>query len=547
MEDIYEVDCWTENFLGLYVHTGHYFILGVVVFIQMRTIKKDIVILSNDALPGAMYIGIANGEVRQGVLLTHRHLLETDPKEIADVEARIARGGQTINETLALYEKQISNDEDRKNFDTLKNAIVKFRKAREDILVLSRQNKQAEAMEIMRKKLDPSMIVVIDTLRAMVDWNKKYGETVGKSAVANSNFTEKLVIWVVLGSILMGLGLAYFIARAINNRLNSLAMGLSSGSEQVSEVSGQVASASQMLAQGANEQASGIEETSATVEEITAMIKKNSENAGHASEIAKEAGVLVSSGVKSMDRMSETMDSIKKSSDETSKIIKTIDEIAFQTNLLALNAAVEAARAGEAGKGFAVVAEEVRNLAQRSAEAAKNTSALIDKSKTVAESGVNVASELSKALGGIQEIAGRVEELVGEIALASKEQSVGIEQINTAVAEMDKVVQQNAATAEESSSSSEELAGQARQLDEMVAELYIFVNGHRNSSAQELSSVTHRAKLSSIPARTRSEPASLSVKKPKVISAAPGNGKTSGKNLKAESVLPLDDSDFKDF
>jgi methyl-accepting chemotaxis protein len=190
-----------------------------------------------------------------------------------------------------------------------------------------------------------------------------------------------------------------------------------------------------------------------------------------------EAGELVTHGVSAMQRMSTSINDIKTSSDKTAKIIKTIDEIAFQTNLLALNAAVEAARAGEAGKGFAVVAQEVRNLAQRSAEAARNTAELIEAGQSNAESGVAVAVEVSANLEGIKESSGKVATLIAEIAAASSEQSQGIGQVNTAVSEMDKVVQSNAANAEESASAAEEMSSQAQELNSLVGELVSVVGG----------------------------------------------------------------------
>ena len=231
------------------------------------------------------------------------------------------------------------------------------------------------------------------------------------------------------------------------------------------------------MAEGSSEQASNLEETSSSLEEMASMTKQNADNAKEADSSMKESGKMVEGGVEAMTRMSSAIDKIKTSADQTAKIIKTIDEIAFQTNLLALNAAVEAARAGEAGKGFAVVAEEVRSLAQRSAEAARDTADLIEGSQKDASSGVNVADEVAKSFDAIHVNTGKVGTLVAEISAASKEQSQGIEQVNNAVTEMDRVVQSNAASAEESASAAEELSSQAMALNSMVMTLTRIVSG----------------------------------------------------------------------
>ena len=199
-------------------------------------------------------------------------------------------------------------------------------------------------------------------------------------------------------------------------------------------------------------------------------------------------------GVQSMQHMSEAIHSIKKSADETAQIIKVIDEIAFQTNLLALNAAVEAARAGDAGKGFAVVAEEVRNLAQRSANAAKETSAKIHLSKSLADNGVKVTEEVARSLENINQNAVKSSDLMREIAAASKEQSTGISQVNMAVTQLDKVTQQNSAAAEESSASSQELSTQSSLLENIVNRMALLVYGETEAgSNQRLNAKTRTA------------------------------------------------------
>jgi len=280
-------------------------------------------------------------------------------------------------------------------------------------------------------------------------------------------------------AILVLSGVIFFIAKSIANPINRISGGLSEGSKQVLSASEEVSGSSQSLAEGASQQASSLEETSSSLEEMASQTRQNAENADQADRAVRDSAKMVESGVESMTRMEAAIGEIKDSAAETSRIIKTIDEIAFQTNLLALNAAVEAARAGEAGKGFAVVAEEVRNLAQRSADAAKNTAELIEKSQNNADNGVQVASEVSGQLSGIQESSKKVAVLIAEIAAASKEQAQGIDQVNTAVSEMDRVVQKNAADSEETASAAEEMSSQAAEMERLIGDLETVIAGTR--------------------------------------------------------------------
>ncbi|HQO78395.1 MAG TPA: methyl-accepting chemotaxis protein, partial [Thermodesulfobacteriota bacterium] len=277
----------------------------------------------------------------------------------------------------------------------------------------------------------------------------------------------------------------FIIVSRCTRPLNHISHQLESTANEISAAATQVASGSQILAEGSTEQAATLEETSAGLEEISSMTKQNAEGAVQADKMVNEVCLAVEKSREAMARMAEAMVRVKTSSDESATIVKTIDEIAFQTNLLALNAAVEAARAGEAGKGFAVVAEEVRNLAQRSADAARNTAGLIEGSHLDAERGVSVSEEVVTILDGIAGRIEKVRQLIGEVSAATAEQSRGLEQATIAIAEMDKITQSTAATASESASVSEGLSSQANDLMAIVAELMVIVRGDRQMGSRE--------------------------------------------------------------
>jgi methyl-accepting chemotaxis protein len=370
-------------------------------------------------------------------------------------------------------------------------------------------------------------------------------DTTSKMAVSAAGALSSASTTMIAGlsvALLVGTLLAFFLTRSITRPIKTVAETLSAGAEQTVSAAGQVSSASQSLAEGASEQAASLEETSSSLEEMSSMTKRNTESAQKVKELGSQARAAGDTAVIDMQEMGIAMDAIKKSSDDIAKIIKTIDEIAFQTNILALNAAVEAARAGEAGAGFAVVADEVRSLAQRCAQAAKETAAKIEDAGLKSAHGVQISGKVAQSLQEIVGKARQVDELAAEVAAASQEQSQGIAQVNTAVSQMDKVTQSNAANAEESASAAEELNAQADALKDAVSELLQLVDGRQanHNSMAKASSVKHEHKVQKM--------ASAKVSQMHTPARHNGGSHPALGAVKARQTSPLPlEGDFKDF
>ena len=463
---------------------------------------------------------------------------------------------------VAAWKAQVERDaeiakKELPRFDTIKGRL-------NQILGITHQAVNRQRINAALKAADAYKQALQDTLDAMAQLGQlaKQRETTGDRLIAEivtivegglknlvgkaelshrslTRATRTLLIGLVV-ALVLGVGLSLFLTRNITDSVitpvRKVIGGLNASSGQVTSASAQVAQASQVMASGASEQASSLEETSASLTELASMTQQNAANARHMHELSSTAQTAAEHGDEAVGRMNQAIDRIRTSSNETAKVLKTIDEIAFQTNLLALNAAVEAARAGEAGKGFAVVAEEVRNLAQRSAEAARQTASMIERSQQDAQSGVDTSAEVAGVLKQLTESARKVVDLAGQVATASEEQARGVDQISTAVSQMDQVTQSNAANAEEAASASEELSAQARELNDMIGMLAGLVGGGGTSGSAPAKSAP--ADWGADTTDWGNGSTGAAVHSPRVAA----NGKRS-----SEPVVALSHDDFKDF
>lgn len=311
------------------------------------------------------------------------------------------------------------------------------------------------------------------------------------TVLAGARGMMRISLTIALFALAVLMAAIFLVTRAIVRPLNEVIAVLGESASHLDSSAYQVAEAGDKLAKGAVSQAASLEQTSAALEEMTSVTNQNAANANEADAVMKDTVFVVDQGHSAVNAMSEAIDKMRASAQETAQVLKVIDSIAFQTNLLALNAAVEAARAGDAGKGFAVVAQEVRSLAQRSAEASKNSAELLEELRRNSENGVTTAERVKQSFDRIRESAGNIARLIQGIAVASKEQAAGIGQINTAVTQIEQITQSNTAYSEESASAGQELLQQATELTGVLHSLEILVAGHAETVAR---SVDRRAR-----------------------------------------------------
>ncbi len=373
---------------------------------------------------------------------------------------------------------------------TTEEVVIHFKKLStffEQIITIKKEELKASSKLNSQSQIILNMMTSIES--GLIKKGNHLTQNLNATMKSNSSNIKKwqfIQIVFVISAIILAVFIGGFLSRNITRPLYKIIDGLSERAKQVKSASDEISSTGNSLAQGTQEQAGSIMETSSSIEQISSMTRKNTENAAEADQLMSQANLVVHDANTAMAQLTRSMEDISKASEETSKIIKTIDEIAFQTNLLALNTAVEAARAGEAGAGFAVVADEVRNLAMRAADAARDTTQLLEGTRAKINDGSMISSTTNEAFEKVTQSTTKIGQLVAEIARASKEQSKGIEQVNNAISGMDRIVQQNTSNSEKSSSAAEELNSQAEQMKTYVNDLVLMVTGKSDNDVSHL-------------------------------------------------------------
>ena len=460
--------------------------------------------------------------------VTWRAQAQRDPKMLTEVMQILDTSYSKVKIVRETAIIKVNQD----YLDNILSALAIYKKSTEDLL------KTWEELQVVNKDRSDKGREVIVAVNGVASKTMVEVEKNSTGMLEILSMSSKSIVISVIIAILIGIVAAYIIIKSITRPIDKIVGELSESAGQVSAASMQLSDASHELAESSTEQAASIEETASTLSESSSMVQQNTENTKQTSILVQETKYAAETGNNEMKNMMEAMNGIKKSSDAIGKIIKVIDDIAFQTNILALNAAVEAARAGDAGMGFAVVAEEVRNLAQRSAQAASDTATMIAENINISEKGVILAEKVAEALKVINTKADKVDDIMQEVLAASIEQTQGISQINRAISQMEQVTHNIASNAEESSSASSELNAQAENMNFVVENLNIMIHGERDKNAVKRRDNNTKTYKTNYSKQSSSIKAVKSVKE-----VTPINRKTNTVN--PDDIIPLeDDMDF---
>jgi methyl-accepting chemotaxis protein len=507
---------------------------------------------------------------------TDEKLSETFADVIA---ASTKRGGELI----AQIKELLSSDEERKIFEEITDLRAKYQKAKTDVMNARKAGDGAKGEQLFKDVFTPAADAYQNRIKSFLTMQRKAIDDTAHAIDAANDRANALLM--LLAALMVGIGsvAAWFISRSItvplqsavdiastvatgdlttrfdahnnkdeigdlmtalrgmNDSLRQVVSEVQTGTSTIATASNQIAAGNMDLSQRTEEQASSLEETASSMEELTSTVRQNAENAKQANQLAHAASEVAEKGGAIVGQVVDTMGSINDSSRKIFDIISVIDGIAFQTNILALNAAVEAARAGEQGRGFAVVASEVRNLAQRSAGAAKEIKELIGNSVEQVDIGQKLVQQAGTTMNDVVASVRRVTDIMGEITSASSEQSIGIDQVNTAITQMDQVTQQNAALVEQAAAAAASMQEQAMRLADVASSFKLGNEGMHGA----LSAPAPRAKLQAAP---RPAPAPAASKPaPKLAGASAGNGGRATASAGSKPATVGGDKDWEEF
>lgn len=474
--------------------------LSVTAFKQIGSLAESIENAGMVRLPLSQY----SGEMDSSINGTMRFLWSAYAADVGD-----ERRGHLQNTRKEMddfkkahdeYVKLPRSEKQKELFKVVEDNMKTYFDVTDEVLTTLQKGTAKDdefAKTLIKTKLRPALNPMSKTLEEMGVIRQEMAKKDALEDQANAALTKNLILWTAAISALVLLVVGIFIATRLTALLSQVSVRISDSGEQVRSASEQLSIASQQLSAGATEAASSLEETVSSLEELSSMVKLNADNAKEASSLSQSSKGSAEDGETEIKNLISAMTDISSSSKKIEEIINVIDDIAFQTNLLALNAAVEAARAGEQGKGFAVVAEAVRNLAQRSASAAKDITVLIKESVEKITHGSKIADQSGEVLKNIVTSVKKVADLNNEIASASAEQSNGISQISKAMNELDQATQRNAASAEETAASSEEMSAQAIELQGLVGQLTQVIDGGDGATTTVASTPTRVTRPSS--------------------------------------------------
>ncbi|MBX9869952.1 MAG: MCP four helix bundle domain-containing protein [Burkholderiaceae bacterium] len=560
-------------------------VLAGTAFFKMSAMKDVSNDITSNWLPSVEVVNQMNTDTSDLRIKEYKHVLNTDAAAMGAIEKEMTDILAEFEKNHQAYVKLISSDEERKIYEGFKADWLKYLQVHEEVLKLSRTNENDKAKELLegesRKLFDGSS----QTLLKLITLN--HNGAVQASISAESAFTsaKNTMLLTTVLAILFAVASAWLIIRAIqqpllyakhvaervasgdlsvriendsNNEIGQVLAALqvmqeslinivgevSSGAETIASASSQIASGNLDLSSRTEQQASSLEETASSMEELTSTVKHNGDNARQANQLAVSATEVATRGGQVVAQVVDTMGRINDSSKKIVDIISVIDGIAFQTNILALNAAVEAARAGEQGRGFAVVASEVRNLAQRSASAAKEIKTLISDSVESVEAGTKLVDQAGTTMDDVVSSISRVTDIMGELTAAGREQEAGITQINQAITEMDNVTQQNAALVEEAAAAAGSLQDQATNLVQVVSRFKL--NQHDTAVRAPVIAKSSSARSTQAAVQKQAEKASPVVK-PALPAAKKPDLKLASVKPRSKQAMNAGDADSGDW